>query len=77
MVIGFRPDVYTVSESDGQVSLSVTRISGSFGSEPISVELELSTVDGTAQGKTKSAWCMLHNQHIIIVVNSVVLSSVG
>ena len=46
VVIGFEPDLYTVSEGDGEVILTVSLLSGSLGTE---VEILLSTHGESAE----------------------------
>ena len=55
VVLGFSPDSYTVAESAGAVNIGVAFLVGSFGTALISVQLSLSTVDGTANGNTDEA----------------------
>ena len=50
VVFGFRPDSYTVAESAGTVNIGIEFLVGSFGTALISIQLSLSTVDGTAEG---------------------------
>lgn len=53
VVFGFNPDSYTVDESAGTVNIGVEFLMGSFGTALISVQLTLSTLDGTANGNTE------------------------
>ena len=49
VTIGFNSTTYTVRESDGNVSLSIGLMDGMFGD--VSVNVRLTTINGSAKGK--------------------------
>ena len=49
-MFGFNTDNYSEPESSETVDIGVSFLMGNLGTAPISVQLSVETIDGTAQG---------------------------